>query len=88
MHDDLIAELSHQINSPLAAIRNAIYLAASRTADLEVRRYLELADSEVVIIASALRNARSFHPAARKAQGSADMQAQAASTKAKRVAAA
>jgi signal transduction histidine kinase len=58
MHDDLVAELSHQINSPLAAIRNALYLASSRTADPELLNYLQLADKEVIAIASTLRNAR------------------------------
>ena len=36
----LIAELSHQINSPLAAIRNALYLAGGQTDDPVVLRYL------------------------------------------------
>jgi signal transduction histidine kinase len=54
----LIAEVSHQINSPLAAIRNAIYLATVRTEDTEVRRYLELADREVSAIASRIREIR------------------------------
>lgn len=58
MHDDLVAELSHQINSPLAAIRNALYLASCRTADQELLNYLELADKEVIAIALSLRNAR------------------------------
>ncbi len=60
MHDDgkLIAELSHQINSPLAAIRNALYLASRRTEDAEVKRYLEIAESEVLSIAGSLRQAR------------------------------
>ena len=36
--DELIGELKHEINSPLAAIRNALYLAAARARDPEVRR--------------------------------------------------
>jgi len=55
---DLVAELSHSINSPLAAIRNALYLAACRTEDPELLRYLELADEEVERISSTLRQAR------------------------------
>lgn len=60
MFDDgkLIAELSHQINSPLAAIRNALYLASRRTEDVEVKRYLEIAELEVMSIAGSLRQAR------------------------------
>ncbi len=55
--EDEIAELNHQINSPLAAIRNALYLIQSRCSDPEVRRYLRLADDEVGSIASILQAA-------------------------------
>jgi nitrogen-specific signal transduction histidine kinase len=51
---ELIRELKHQINSPLAAIRNALYLTAVRVSDQEVERYLKLADAEVSRIAAAL----------------------------------
>jgi signal transduction histidine kinase len=54
----LIAELSHQIGSPLAAIRNALYLASCRTDDPQLLRYLELADHEIITIASTLRLTR------------------------------
>ncbi len=54
----LIAELSHQINSPLAAIRNALYLAACQTADPCLLSYLSLADEEITAIASILRASR------------------------------
>jgi two-component sensor histidine kinase len=58
-HDSsLVADLNHRINSPLASIRNAIYLAACRTADPQMRRYLRLADDEVAAIAAILRVAR------------------------------
>jgi hypothetical protein len=56
--EGLIAELNHQINSPLAAIRYALYLAACRTTDAELLRYLELADGEVTSIAQTLGAAR------------------------------
>jgi signal transduction histidine kinase len=55
--DELIGELKHEINSPLAAIRNALYLAAVRARDPEVRRYLRLADEEVSRIATVLNEA-------------------------------
>jgi len=55
--DELIGELKHEINSPLAAIRNALYLAAARARDPEVRRYLKLADEEVSRIANVLNEA-------------------------------
>jgi nitrogen-specific signal transduction histidine kinase len=35
-NEGLIQELKHEIHSPLAAIRNALYLAAVRTDDPEV----------------------------------------------------
>jgi signal transduction histidine kinase len=54
---ELIAELKHEINSPLAAIRNALYLAAARTHDSELERFLSLADAEVSRIAAILQNA-------------------------------
>ncbi|HZS27491.1 MAG TPA: histidine kinase dimerization/phospho-acceptor domain-containing protein [Candidatus Angelobacter sp.] len=54
---ELIRELKHQINSPLAAIRNALYLAAVRADDPEVERYLKLADDEVSRISMVLRKA-------------------------------
>jgi nitrogen-specific signal transduction histidine kinase len=52
---ELIREVKHQIHSPLAAIRNALYLAAVRVGDVEVERYLKLADAEVSRIAEALK---------------------------------
>jgi signal transduction histidine kinase len=54
----LIAELSHQINSPLAAMRNALYLASCRSQDPALLRYLELANEEISSIASILRETR------------------------------
>lgn len=54
---ELIGELKHEINSPLAAIRNALYLAAVRSNDPELIRYLRLADDEVSRISTILKNA-------------------------------
>jgi hypothetical protein len=54
---ELIQELKHEIYSPLAAIRNALYLAAIRSSDTEILRYLELADTETSRIADILQNA-------------------------------
>lgn len=51
---ELVSELKHQINSPLAAIRNALYLTGVRVCDPEVERYLQLADAEVSRIAMVL----------------------------------
>ncbi len=56
--NELIAELNHQINSPLAAIRNALFLAANRTDDPALHRYLELATNELNAIGAILRETR------------------------------
>jgi signal transduction histidine kinase len=56
----LIAELSHQINSPLAAIRNAVYLACCQTEDPLLQRYLRIADEEITVIATILRATRAI----------------------------
>lgn len=58
--DVLLAELSHEINSPLAAIRNALYLIACHSGQLhpEIHQYLQIADEEAVAIAMVLRQAR------------------------------
>jgi nitrogen-specific signal transduction histidine kinase len=55
--EGLIQELKHQIHSPLAAIRNALYLAAVRIDDPESLRYLALAEAEITRIAAVLKNA-------------------------------
>jgi nitrogen-specific signal transduction histidine kinase len=55
--EGLIQELKHEIHSPLAAIRNALYLAAVRSHDPETLRYLALAGAEISRIAAVLKNA-------------------------------
>lgn len=54
----LLAEVSHQINSPLAAIRNALYLAAQRTDDPQLLMYLSLANQEVTAIVARMNDLR------------------------------
>ena len=54
----LLAEVSHQINSPLAAIRNALYLAAQRSDDPQLLAYLALADDEVTAIVRRMKELR------------------------------
>jgi len=54
----LLAEVSHQINSPLAAIRNALYLAAQRSDDPQLHAYLALANDEVTSIVNRMRHLR------------------------------
>jgi len=58
---ELIRELKHQINSPLAAIRNALYLTAARVGDPEIERYLRLADQEASRIAAVLNTAEQLN---------------------------
>lgn len=57
----LVRELNHEIHSPLAAIRNALYLAAVRSSDPATLRYLELADAEISRIAAVLRKVNQAH---------------------------
>ena len=57
----LVRELNHEIHSPLAAIRNALYLAAARSSDPATLRYLELADVEISRIAAVLKKANQAH---------------------------
>jgi signal transduction histidine kinase len=54
----LMIEVSHQVNSPLAAIRNAIYLASKRTEDPEIIEYLAIADDEITSIVNRIRDLR------------------------------
>ena len=58
---ELVRELNHEIHSPLAAIRNALYLAAVRSSDPATLRYLELADAEISRIARVLRKVNQTH---------------------------
>jgi len=58
---ELVRELQHEINSPLAAIRNALYLAALRTSDQDTLRYLELAEAETSRISAVLKNANQMN---------------------------
>jgi nitrogen-specific signal transduction histidine kinase len=58
---ELVRELNHEIHSPLAAIRNALYLAAVRNSDPVTLRYLELADAEISRIAGVLRKVNQTH---------------------------
>jgi len=55
--EGLIQELKHEIHSPLAAIRNALFLAAVRTDDPQALRYLALAHAEISRITLVLKNA-------------------------------
>jgi signal transduction histidine kinase len=60
----LLVEVSHQVNSPLAAIRNALYLAAQRTSDPEIIQYLAIADDEITSIICRIKSLRAEFEAA------------------------
>jgi len=50
----LAAKLKHQISSPLAVIRNALFLAGAHTGNNTVASYLKLADQQVARITGIL----------------------------------
>ena len=51
----LVAKLKHQINCPLAVIRNALFLAGAHTGNNIAVSYLKLADQQVTRIAGILK---------------------------------
>jgi signal transduction histidine kinase len=55
---ETLSEVAHEINSPLAVIRNAIYLVSKRVQDPQTLQYLTIADEEVEAISHALRRTR------------------------------
>jgi nitrogen-specific signal transduction histidine kinase len=57
MRNDIVNELRHEIHSPLAALRNALYLIAMRCDDFQVLEYVKLAEIEANEIAAALQRA-------------------------------
>ena len=57
MQKDVVNELRHEIHSPLAALRNALYLIALRCDDFQVLEYVKLAENEATEIAAALKRA-------------------------------
>jgi nitrogen-specific signal transduction histidine kinase len=57
MKEDVMNELRHEIHSPLAALRNALYLIALRCDDFQILEYVRLAEGEAKEIAAALNRA-------------------------------
>lgn len=58
----LAASIAHEINNPLEAVTNTLYLARMSTADPEsVRKYLDMADDELKGIAHITRQALGFY---------------------------
>jgi len=57
MKSDAVNELRHELHSPLAALRNALYLISVRCDDFQVLEYVKLAEVEVKEISAALERA-------------------------------
>jgi len=57
MKNEIMNELRHEIHSPLAALRNALYLISMRCDDFQVLEYVKLAELEAKEIAAALNRA-------------------------------
>jgi len=58
----MAASIAHEINNPLEAVTNALYLARTNAADpVSVERYLEMADDELKRIAHITRQTLGFY---------------------------
>ncbi|MGD9892095.1 MAG: ATP-binding protein [Dehalococcoidia bacterium] len=58
----LAAAVAHEINNPLEAIKNALYLLVSRTdADDPDRRFLEIANRETIRVSTIIRQMLGFY---------------------------
>ncbi|MDP9050994.1 MAG: ATP-binding protein [Acidobacteriota bacterium] len=57
----LAASIAHEINNPLEALINLIYLAKSNSESGEVRELLTLADNELIRLAAVARQALGFY---------------------------
>ena len=57
----MAASIAHEINNPLEAVLNLIYLARSTSTDAEVRGYLNTAESEVVRLSHIAKQTLGFY---------------------------
>ena len=57
----LAASIAHEINNPLEAVTNALYLALQMDLSEEVREYLKLADQELTRVAQVTTQTLRFH---------------------------
>jgi signal transduction histidine kinase len=62
------ATISHEINNPLAAITNLIYLAKSESSAEQIREYLEMADRELKHVTNLSKTALGFYRTSNKIQ--------------------
>ena len=56
----LAASIAHEINNPLAAVMNVLYLAQTQATKPEVRKYLQMADGELKRVAHIARRTLGF----------------------------
>ena len=57
----LASSIAHEINNPLEAVTNLIYLAKDLTKEVEVKRYLEIAELELARTAQITTQTLRFH---------------------------
>jgi nitrogen-specific signal transduction histidine kinase len=57
MQQDTLKELRNEIHSPLAALRNALYLISVRCDDFQLLEYVKMAEKEALEISNALQRA-------------------------------
>ena len=57
----MAASIAHEINNPLEAVMNLIYLARSNSSNPEVRAYLNTADSELVRLSHIAKQTLGFY---------------------------
>ena len=57
----LASSIAHEINNPLAAVTNLLYLARERAEIVDVQRYLELAEQELRRVSAITSRSLRFH---------------------------
>ncbi len=57
----LAASIAHEINNPLAAVTNSLYLALQMEMSAETRKYLEIAEQELARVAQVTTQTLRFH---------------------------
>src|SRR5690349_14566445 len=68
----MAATISHEINNPLSAVANLLYLGETKSNDPDARRYLAMAQDELRRVSEIVRETLRFHRA-QTAPGHCDM---------------
>src|SRR5690242_4182224 len=58
---ELASELAHQLNNPLAALTNLIYIANQQALDDELKRVLEEAETQLERVSAVVRSIVTLH---------------------------